>query len=54
MQKLQVTCSDLSSDDNRRTCIALCEPAECCHENGEEKKNVQETLFAIYLLHAAH
>jgi hypothetical protein len=40
MQKLQVTCSDLSSDDNRRTCIALCEPAECCHENGEEKKNV--------------
>jgi hypothetical protein len=37
MQKLQVTCSDLSSDDNRRTCIALCEPAECCREKGEEK-----------------
>ncbi len=35
MQKLQDACSDLSSEDNRRTCVTLCEPADCCHEYGD-------------------
>jgi hypothetical protein len=34
-QQLQAACSDMSSDDNRRACIALCEPAECCNEESE-------------------
>jgi len=33
-QKLQASCTDLSSDVNRRACIALCEPAGCCTEDG--------------------
>jgi hypothetical protein len=37
MQKLQDACSDLTSEDNWRTCITLCEPADCCHEYGGKK-----------------
>jgi hypothetical protein len=33
-QKLQAVCTDLSSDVNRKACLALCEPAECCNEDG--------------------
>jgi hypothetical protein len=37
------------SDDNQQTSICLCEPAECCHEYGEE--NCLGDPFAIYLSH---
>lgn len=33
-QKVQAACTDLSSDLNRRTCLALCEPAGCCNDDG--------------------
>jgi hypothetical protein len=34
--KVHAICADLSSDESRRACNEVCEPSECCSEDGQD------------------